>query len=157
MVVSGRDICDTLTRRDQGTGLNADSISTLVKVPMTEMIALVHFLTQQEKQIVALNEYMDSALQKNYKIAFKTFTNELSSKVIQDIETESFCDAILSQFKKIIQKNGLSDEDSRQRIKKYSEDDISFISNYKRRCIGEGKSREILYFGDVSFFEFFWE
>jgi hypothetical protein len=106
---------------------------------MPEIIALVHFLTQQEKHIVVLDEYMDLALQKIYKIAFKTFTSESNSKVIEDIESESFCDALLLQFKKIIQKNGLSDEDSRKRIDRYSEDDISFISSYKRRRIGEGE------------------
>ncbi|GAA5802301.1 hypothetical protein HPULCUR_007764 [Helicostylum pulchrum] len=119
---------------------NADSISPLVQVPMPEMIALVHFLTQQEKHIVALDEYMDLALQRIYRIAFQIFTNESNSKVIQDIEIESFCDAILSQFKKIINNNSLSDKDSRKCIKKYSEDGISLASNFKRRCIGEGES-----------------
>lgn len=52
---------------------NADSISPLVQVPMPEIIALVHFLTQQEKHIVVLDEYTDLALQRIYIIAFRIF------------------------------------------------------------------------------------
>lgn len=40
------------------------------------MIALVHFLTQQEKHIVALDGYMDKNLQEIYKIAYETFTDK---------------------------------------------------------------------------------
>lgn len=107
---------------------------------MPKMIALIHFLTQQEKHIVALDEYMDSTLQKIYRIAFQIFTCESNSKVIRDIEIESFCDAVASQFKKIIHNNTLNNEISRKRIEKYGEDGVSFAENFKRRYIGEGES-----------------
>ncbi|KAI7906398.1 uncharacterized protein BX663DRAFT_558066 [Cokeromyces recurvatus] len=42
---------------------NADSITSFIQVPMPKMIALVHFITQQEKHIIALDEYMDPMLQ----------------------------------------------------------------------------------------------
>ncbi|KAI8079227.1 hypothetical protein BDF21DRAFT_383354 [Thamnidium elegans] len=119
---------------------NADSIASLIQVPMPKMIALIHFLTQQEKHIAALDEYMDSTLQKIYRIAFQIFTCELNSKVIQDVEIESFCDAVASQFKKVIHNNTLNDEISQKRIEKYAEDGVSFAENFKRRCIGEGES-----------------
>ncbi|KAI8060407.1 uncharacterized protein B0P05DRAFT_624775 [Gilbertella persicaria] len=38
---------------------NADSIASLIQVPMPKIIALIHFLTQQKKHVVALDEYMD--------------------------------------------------------------------------------------------------
>lgn len=67
---------------------------------MPKIIALVHFLTQQEKHIVALDEYMDPTLQNIYTIAYQIFTDESNRKVIQDTDIESFCDAIISQYKK---------------------------------------------------------
>lgn len=83
---------------------------------------------------------MDSTLQKIYRIAFQIFTCESNSKVIRDIEIESFCDAVASQFKKVIHNNTLNDEISWKRIEKYAEDGVSFVENFKRRCIGEGES-----------------
>ncbi|ORE06237.1 hypothetical protein BCV72DRAFT_256425 [Rhizopus microsporus var. microsporus] len=117
---------------------NADSIASLIQVPMPKMIALVHFLTQQEKHIVALDEYTDSTLQRIYRIAFQIFTNESNSCLIRDIEIESFCDTVASQFKKVIHNNSLSDKTSWKRIEKYAEDGINFAENFKRHCIGEG-------------------
>ncbi|KAI9470005.1 MAG: hypothetical protein EXX96DRAFT_543435 [Benjaminiella poitrasii] len=76
----------------------------------------------------------------NEPIAFQIFTCESNSKVIRDIEIESFCDAVASQFKKVIHNNTLNDEISRKRIEKYAEDGVSFAENFKRRCIGEGES-----------------
>lgn len=67
---------------------SADSISSLLEEPMSEMITLVHFLTQQEKHIVALDEYRDPALQKIYRIASEIFNEKFNSKVIQGTSTE---------------------------------------------------------------------
>ncbi|KAG2218860.1 hypothetical protein INT45_011284 [Circinella minor] len=122
---------------------NADSIPSFLQVPMPKMIALVHFLTQQQKHIVALDEYMDSTLQRIYRIAYHIFTDESNIKVIQDTKIESFCDAITCQFKKVIHNNNLNDKTSRKRIEKYAQDGISFTENFKRRCIGEGESTSV--------------
>ncbi|KAI7892942.1 uncharacterized protein EV154DRAFT_503417 [Mucor mucedo] len=104
---------------------------------MPKLIALIHFLTQQEKHIVALDEYMDPTLRKIYSTAYRIFTIESENKVLRDTEVESYCDAMTSQFKKIIHNNNCNDEVSRKRIEKYAEDGISFSENFKRRCIGE--------------------
>lgn len=65
---------------------NADSISSLLEEPMSEIIALVHFLAQQEKHIFALNKYRDPALQKIHIIASEIFNEKSNSKVIQDTQ-----------------------------------------------------------------------
>ncbi|CAO3691454.1 unnamed protein product [Rhizopus stolonifer] len=106
---------------------------------MPEMIALVHFLTQQEKHIVAL----DPALQNIYRIASEIFNEKFNSKVIQDTQIESFCDAIASQLKKVIQNNKSDDQDSRKRVAKYAQDGISFAEHFKRRCTEEGGSESV--------------
>ncbi|KAI8642649.1 hypothetical protein BD408DRAFT_329605, partial [Parasitella parasitica] len=79
---------------------NADSIAPRTEVPMPEMIALIHFSTQQQKHIVFLDEYMDPALQKIYNIASELFNEKFDNNVIQDTQIESFCNAITSQVKK---------------------------------------------------------
>lgn len=93
---------------------------------MSEIIALVHFLTQQEKHIAALDEYRDPALQKIYRIASDIFDEKSNSKVIQDTQIKSFCDTIASQLKKMIQNNKYDDQASRKRVAKYAQDGISF-------------------------------
>ncbi|GAA5806720.1 hypothetical protein MFLAVUS_000068 [Mucor flavus] len=92
------------------------------------------------KIFAASKVILHSTLQKIYRIAFQIFTCESNSKVIRDVEIESFCDAVASQFKKVIHNNTLNDEISRKRIEKYAEDGVSFAGNFKRRCIGEGES-----------------
>ncbi|KAI8389453.1 hypothetical protein BD560DRAFT_419679 [Blakeslea trispora] len=100
------------------------------RVSMSRMIALTCFLIQQEKKSIALNEYMDSTLQKMYRMAFQIFTCEISSKIAQDIEIESFCDAAASQLKKVTHNNTLSNEVPWKHIEKYTEDSVSFAEKF---------------------------
>ncbi|KAI9483954.1 MAG: hypothetical protein EXX96DRAFT_560282 [Benjaminiella poitrasii] len=122
---------------------NADSISSLLKEPMSEIIALVHFLTQQEKHIVALDEYRDPALRKMYRIASEIFNEKFNRKVIQDTQIESFCDAIASQLKNVVQNNKTDGQASRKRVAKYAQDGISFAEYFKLRCTEEGGSASV--------------
>ncbi|CEI88119.1 hypothetical protein RMCBS344292_02519 [Rhizopus microsporus] len=116
---------------------NSDSIASHLQIPMAKMTALVHFLTQQQKHIIALDEYMDPTLQRIYTMAHQIFTEKSNDKVIQDTEIQSFCDATIAQYEKIIKNNSSNNAASRKRIANYAQDGISFATNFKRRCMEE--------------------
>ncbi|KAG0172998.1 hypothetical protein DFQ28_006333 [Apophysomyces sp. BC1034] len=101
---------------------------------MTNRIAVAYFLTQQEKHIVALDEYDDPAIQYIYRMAHHIFTEDSNNKVIQDTNTESFCDTTIAQYEKIIKNNDSVDLTARKRITKYAQDGIAFTTNFKRYC-----------------------
>ncbi|KAI9014362.1 hypothetical protein CLU79DRAFT_870658, partial [Phycomyces nitens] len=122
---------------------NADSISSLLEEKMSEMIGLVHFLTQQEKHIVALDEYKDPYLQNIYRIVSEIFNQKSNRKVIQDNQIESFCDTIVSQLKKVIHNNKSDDQVSRKRVAKYALDVISFAEHFRRLCTEEEESANV--------------
>ncbi|KAI7848341.1 hypothetical protein BDC45DRAFT_450385 [Circinella umbellata] len=110
---------------------------------LTQALSDVLMRVLHQKNLVALDEYMVSTLQRIYKIAYHIFADESNIKVIQDTKIESFCDAITSQFKKVIHNNNLNDKTSRKRIEKYAQDGISFTENFKRPCIGEEESTSV--------------
>lgn len=99
--------------------------------PMDPMIALAYILILQEKNIVMLDEYNDPTIQDIYKTALNLFSfnkdasNDLARRV------ESFCDAIASQFKKILKYEKDPSEKSRKRLRLYAEDGIDFAKRFK--------------------------
>jgi hypothetical protein len=101
------------------------------------MIALVNFMTQQQKHIIALNEYDEPALQIVYRLAYGIFTDELNSKVIQETDIQSFCNATTAQYQKIINNTTSTDSTAQKCIAKYAQDGISFANSFKRRCTGQ--------------------
>ncbi|GAN04955.1 hypothetical protein MAM1_0078d04422 [Mucor ambiguus] len=101
----------------------ADSIAKRIDSSSVDpMIALAYILIFQEKNRVMLDEYDDPTIQDIYKTALNFFsfdkdtTNDLTGR------TESFCDAMASQFAK-----------SRKRLRQYAEDGIDFDRQFKRR------------------------
>lgn len=96
-------------------------------------------MTQQQKHIISLDEYDDPALQNIYRIAYDILTDELSSKVIQKTNIESFCNATIAQYQKIINNSTSTDPIAQKRVAKYAQDGISFANSFKRQCI-EGES-----------------
>lgn len=69
---------------------NADSISQHLSTPMTHMIALMYMITQQQRNIVALEEYKDKALQYIFKVARDVFETASTAQVLKDTTAVAF-------------------------------------------------------------------
>ncbi|CEG70129.1 hypothetical protein RMATCC62417_06078 [Rhizopus microsporus] len=104
---------------------------------MNEFIALTYFLCSQQRSILALEEWLDSNLQKIYYLA-----NQIFKRFNQDIEDQAevaldVCDKIELLLRKISQSNK---ENDRRKVEKYVESGMEFIS--KRRKTFEPKENE---------------
>ncbi|KAG1037895.1 hypothetical protein G6F43_012766 [Rhizopus delemar] len=101
--------------------------------PIDPMIALAHVLILQEKNIMMLDKYDVPTIQDIYKTALNVFsfgkdtTNDLTRR------NESFCDAMASQFAKILKYEKDCSEEARKRLRQYAEDGIDFARQFKRR------------------------
>ncbi|ORX61972.1 hypothetical protein DM01DRAFT_1331448 [Hesseltinella vesiculosa] len=113
---------------------NADSISQHLDAPMTHMIALLHMITQQQRNIVALEEYKDKALQYVFKVARDVFESASTDKVLKDTKSASFCDATIKQYEKILKYSNDGEVD-RKRVAEYAQDGIRFTKHFKSRCL----------------------
>ncbi|KAL4210406.1 hypothetical protein AB4K20DRAFT_1977099 [Rhizopus microsporus] len=101
---------------------NSDSIASHLQTPMEKMTALVHFLTRQQKHIIALDEYMNPTLQRIYTMAHQIFTEKSNDK---------------PNTRKLLKITSSNNAVSRKRIAKYAQDGINFAASFKRRCTEE--------------------
>jgi hypothetical protein len=114
---------------------NADSITNHIhQLPLEPAVALTYFFTQQQRHIMALDEYDDPTLQNIYKTAYLSFSVDRAVKKDTNIQMQVFCDATASQFQKIIRCNNEDTPASKKRLQKYAEDGKKFAQRIKRRC-----------------------
>jgi DNA-binding Xre family transcriptional regulator len=85
------------------------------------MIALAYVLIFQEKNIVLLDEHNDPSIQHIYKTALNVFSFGKDKAHDLTLHTESICDAMASQFAKILKYEKDYSEESRKRLRQYSE------------------------------------
>ncbi|OAD71192.1 hypothetical protein PHYBLDRAFT_66524 [Phycomyces blakesleeanus NRRL 1555(-)] len=91
--------------------------------PIDPMIALACIFTLQEKSIVMLDEYDDPTIQDIYKTELNVFSFDKDTTNDLTRRTESFCDAMASQFVKILK--------YKKRLRQYAEDRIDFARQFK--------------------------
>ncbi|KAG1285867.1 hypothetical protein G6F62_007926 [Rhizopus arrhizus] len=101
--------------------------------PIDPMIALAYIFILQEKNIVMLDEYNDPTIQDIYKTALNVFSFDKDTTNDLTRRTESFCDAMASQFPKILKYEKDYSEKSIKRLRQYAEDGIDFARQFKRR------------------------
>ncbi|CAO3677247.1 unnamed protein product [Umbelopsis ramanniana] len=108
--------------------------------PMDPMIALAYVLILREKKLVMLDEYHDPTIQDIYKTALNVFSFHKDNKNDLTRRTESFCDAMASQFAKILKYEKDDSQKSRKRLRQYAEDGIEFARQFKHRQLEKSPS-----------------
>ncbi|KAI9019286.1 hypothetical protein CLU79DRAFT_257302 [Phycomyces nitens] len=101
--------------------------------PIDPMVALVHVLILQEKNIIILDEYNDTNIQAIYKIAMNVFSCGKGMNTDSARRIELFCDAMTSQFANIFKCEKDCSERSRKRLCQYAQDGINFAQQFKRQ------------------------
>lgn len=111
--------------------------------PLDPMIALVYFITQQERSILALDKFDDQTINKIYNIAYNIYS--LNDSIVNDNtkEIDAFCDSTICQYNKILKYVKSDNENSRKRVIKYAEDGINYTNNMKKRCKVNNESLEV--------------
>ncbi|KAI7891588.1 uncharacterized protein EV154DRAFT_217290 [Mucor mucedo] len=102
---------------------NSDSIKGYVdEIPMSPIIALTYFLTERQRNIIALTKYDDPTVIDLYRHAYTIFTDRHDD--IQDKEDAllDHTQAISLQFQKITNCQNDDPYASLKRIRKYAED-----------------------------------
>ncbi|KAG0179400.1 hypothetical protein DFQ28_003345, partial [Apophysomyces sp. BC1034] len=111
-----------------------DSIAKQTDVsPMDPMIALCYFFMLQERSILALEKYDDPTIQAIYRKALEILSVEKDEKTSLTLQAQSFCDAVASQFTKILKCNQDQSETSKKRLRQYAEDGVRFAQQFKRQ------------------------
>lgn len=82
---------------------NGDSIASHVdQIPFEPIVALAYFFTQQQRHLLALDEYDDPTLQKIYRTAYKIFSLDKAIEEDNKLAMVEFCEVSANQFRKII-------------------------------------------------------
>ncbi|KAI8991733.1 hypothetical protein BDF20DRAFT_920734 [Mycotypha africana] len=111
--------------------------------PINPMVALAHVLISQEKNIMMLEEYDDPTIQDIYKTALHVFSDGKDKTNDLKRNCESFCEAMTSQFTKIMKYEKDGSEQSRKRIRQYAQDGIDFIKQFNRRNLSDSSATPI--------------
>lgn len=106
------------------------------------MIPLVRLVTQQQKDMIALDEYDYPALQNIFRVGYDIFTDEMNTKVTQETNIESFCNVTMTQYQEIIIIALLLTRLTKKHIVKYAQDGINYASNFKNYSACLWKKRE---------------
>ncbi|CEG82530.1 hypothetical protein RMATCC62417_17210 [Rhizopus microsporus] len=113
-----------------------DSISNFVdKSQIDPMLAISYVLMMQQPNIIGLGRYNDPAILKIYKTALSTFSVEADVAKQSIKQMQTFCDAVQSQFKKILRCEQDTTAESRKRLRYYAEDGMRYAEHFKRQYL----------------------
>ncbi|CEI96926.1 hypothetical protein RMCBS344292_11069 [Rhizopus microsporus] len=99
------------------------------------MIALCYFFMLQERRILALEKYDDPTIQAIYKKTLELLSVQKDETTSLTLQAQSFCDAVASQFTKILKCSQDQLETSKKRLRQYAEDGVQFAQQFKRQHI----------------------